>query len=210
MGILDDWVLCRLKQKGNTSKNAQEDDQNSYEFLEYLPKIEELPSVYTEDTPDMLENNMLSSEYHLIDSSLVGHDPGGATIPRTTYQGHESGNSSTTICEPIPGKWNTQTIFSLFQSFSGSVPGDLMEENRCTIVQQPTNMIINEQNNMASRSGQVVATMGTNSYHQHVSEGNRFGPNYSSNAYINLQELNIPALSENFLPQPTFPKSNSF
>ncbi|XP_020552290.1 NAC domain-containing protein 18-like isoform X1 [Sesamum indicum] len=207
---LDDWVLCRLKQKGNTSKNAHEDDQNSDEFLEYLPKIEELPSVYTENSADMLENNMISSEYHLIDSSLVGHDPGVATIPRTTFQSHGSGNSSTTICEPISGKWNTQTTFSLFQSFSGSVPGKLMEENRCTNIQQPTNMIINEQTPVASRSGQVVATTGTNSYHQHVSEGNRFGPNYSPHAYINLQELDMPALSENFLQQPTFPRSNPF
>ncbi|KAK4408933.1 NAC transcription factor 56 [Sesamum angolense] len=206
---LDDWVLCRLKQKGNTSKNAYEDDHNSDEFLEYLPRIEELPSVYTENSADMLENNMISSEYHLIDSSLVGHDPGVATIPRTTFQSHESGNSSMTICEPISGKWNTQTTFSLFQSFSGPVPGELME-NRCTNIQQPTNMIINEQKTVASRSGQVVATMGTNSYHQHVSEGNRFGPNYSSHSYFNLQELDMPALSENFLQQPTFQRSNSF
>ncbi|KAL0369679.1 UNVERIFIED_CONTAM: NAC transcription factor 56 [Sesamum angustifolium] len=206
---LDDWVLCRLKQKGNTSKNAYEDDHNSDEFLEYLPRIEELPSVYTENSADMLENNMISSEYHLIDSSLVGHDPGVATIPRTTFQSHESGNSSTTICEPISGKWNTQTTFSLFQSFSGPVPGELME-NRCTNIQLPTNMIINEQKTVASRSGQVVATMGTNSYHQHVSEGNRLGPNYSSHSYFNLHELDMPALSENFLQQPTFQRSNSF
>lgn len=78
-------VNSSYKQKGNTSKNAQEDDQNSTEFLE------DLPSVYTEDSRDMLKHYMLPSEYHLIDSSLVGHDPGVATSPRTNCQSHEIG-----------------------------------------------------------------------------------------------------------------------
>ncbi|KAI3450539.1 hypothetical protein Pfo_007204 [Paulownia fortunei] len=196
---LDDWVLCRIRQKGNMSKNAQEDDQNSCEFLEYLPEIKELPSVCTEDSRDMLADYLLSTEYHLIASLLIGHDPGVVTIPRTTFQSHNSGNSSRAIREDRSGKMNTQAKFSLFQSLSNSVPGQPKEENWYTNIQLPTDMIMNEQKDMAPRSGQMVATMGTNSCCPHVYEGNKFKPNYSSNAYINFQELDMPALSENFL-----------
>ncbi|KAK3009162.1 hypothetical protein RJ639_014062 [Escallonia herrerae] len=42
---LDDWVLCRVRQKGNMSKNTWE-DQETPSKLESLPKLEELPSVH--------------------------------------------------------------------------------------------------------------------------------------------------------------------
>ncbi|KAK6141944.1 hypothetical protein DH2020_024317 [Rehmannia glutinosa] len=196
---LDDWVLCRIRQKGNKSKNAEEDDQSSSELLDYLPKINALPSVFIEDSRDMLADYLLSSEHHLLASLLVGHDPEVVTIPRTTFQGHKSDNGSRIIREDRLGKMNTRAKFSLFESCFDSVPGQPKEENMYTNIQLPTNMIMYEQKGMVSQSGQVVATMGANSYCQYVSEGNKFKPNYSSNAYINSWELDMPALSENFL-----------
>ncbi|KAK6163296.1 hypothetical protein DH2020_000160 [Rehmannia glutinosa] len=196
---LDDWVLCRIRQKGNKSKNAEEDDQSSSELLDYLPKINALPSVFIEDSRDMLADYLLSSEHHLLASLLVGHDPEVVTIPRTTFQGHKSDNGSRIIREDRLGKMNTRAKFSLFESCFDSVPGQPKEENMYTNIQLPTNMIMYEQKGMVSQSGQMVATMGANSYCQYVSEGNKFKPNYSSNAYINSWELDMPALSENFL-----------
>lgn len=71
---LDDWVLCRIRQKGNKSKNEQEVQQNPSELLEYLPRIENLPSVYIDDGRDMIADYFLSNGCHLIASLFNEHD----------------------------------------------------------------------------------------------------------------------------------------
>lgn len=192
---LDDWVLCRIRQKGNMSKNEQEDKQNSCEFRE--SNVKEHPSLCIEDSRDMLADYLQSSEHHLIVSLLVGHDPEVVPIPRTTFQSHKSGNSSRTIREDRSGKMNTQEQFSLFQSSSDSEPGQSKEQNSYRKLH--TNTIMNYQKDVAFQSGQLAATMCNKLYCQHVSEGYKCKLNYPSNAYINLQELDMPALQEDFL-----------
>ncbi|PIN14055.1 hypothetical protein CDL12_13325 [Handroanthus impetiginosus] len=159
---LDDWVLCRIQQKGNMSKNKKGNNKNSCEFHKYQPKIKEHSTLFTEDSRDKLADYLLSSEIHLIASLLIGHDSGLITVPRTTFQSHKKGNDLRTICEDNSGKTNTIT--------NGPKDG-------------------------ASLSGQMV----TNSYCQNAYEGNEFKPSYSSNAHVNLQELDMPALYESFL-----------
>ncbi|KAL8057568.1 hypothetical protein ABFS82_04G192200 [Erythranthe guttata] len=94
---LDDWVLCRVRQKGNKSKNiiAQEDEP---------------PSLCRENRRDMLADYLLSTEYHIIASLLIGHDPGLLTIPGTIRE-------QIITSENI----NTEENFSLLESFSDSV-----------------------------------------------------------------------------------------
>ncbi|KAL8115490.1 hypothetical protein AgCh_022114 [Apium graveolens] len=73
---LDDWVLCRIRQKGNKSKNswAVEDDQYSFSppprsvhDITYMPKIEELHSVYPESNT---QHNYLLQDCQTSMSSL--------------------------------------------------------------------------------------------------------------------------------------------
>ncbi|XP_057782673.1 NAC transcription factor 32-like [Salvia miltiorrhiza] len=62
---LDDWVLCRIRRKGNMSKNENHDSH----------------------ARDMLSDYLKSNEYNLIVSLLAGHDPVSlSTAPTTIYQ----------------------------------------------------------------------------------------------------------------------------
>ncbi|CAA3027669.1 NAC transcription factor 29-like [Olea europaea var. sylvestris] len=107
---LDDCVLCRVRQKGNKSKNEQEVQQNPSELLEYLPRIEKLPSVYIDDGRDMIADYFLSNGSHLIASLFNEHDPTSETIPTATFQS----NGIETINSHRMGTINTWETNSCF------------------------------------------------------------------------------------------------
>ncbi|XP_051113384.1 NAC transcription factor 32-like [Andrographis paniculata] len=79
---LDDWVICRIRQKGNLSKNGDDHqdkhDENRKELLIEcdLPNTinfeiaEEFFPLATDK--DILTNHLLSSEYHAVAKLLVG------------------------------------------------------------------------------------------------------------------------------------------
>ncbi|XP_022875072.1 NAC transcription factor 29-like [Olea europaea var. sylvestris] len=191
---LDDWVLCRVRQKGNKSKNAWEVQQNSGELLEYLPRIEEHPSVYIDDGREMFADYFLSNGCHLLASLLTGHDQTIETIPRATFQG----NSSETINRHRLSTVNTPETNSSFQSFFNSLPGQPNKENWGLNFQLLTKMIPHQHEDKDLLSGNMVAAGDTNLYIQHMSE--RDNINYNpSNFVMNLQHLDMPTLSENFV-----------
>ncbi|CAI9770826.1 unnamed protein product [Fraxinus pennsylvanica] len=188
---LDDWVLCRVRQKGNKSKNAWEVQHNSGELMEYLPRFEELPSVYNDDGRDTIPDYFLSNGCHLLATLLNGHDPKIETIPRATFQN----NDSETINRHRLGTVNTRETNSLFQSFFNSLPGQPNRENWGLDFQILTEMISNEHKDEDLLSGNMVAAGDTNLYIQHMYE--RDNINYNpSNVVMNLQHLDMPTLSE--------------
>ncbi|KAL2488813.1 NAC transcription factor 29-like [Forsythia ovata] len=190
---LDDWVLCCVRQKGNKSKNAWELQQNPSEILEYLPRIEELPSVYIDDGRDMIADYFLSNGCHLIASLFNGHDPAIETIPRATFQS----NHSETINGQRQGTVNTRETNSSFQSFFNSLSGQPNKENWCLNFQLLTKMITNEHVDEDLVSGNMVAAGDTNLHIQRMSEGDEINSN-RSNVIMNVQHLDMPTLSENF------------
>ncbi|CAI9776442.1 unnamed protein product [Fraxinus pennsylvanica] len=190
---LDDWVLCRIRQKGNKSKNEWEVQQNPSELLEYLPRFEEFPSVYIDDGSDMIEDYFLSNGCHIIASLRDGHDPTIETIPRATFQS----NSSETIKSHRLGTVNTPETNSAFQSFFNSLPGQPNKEDWCMNSQLLTKMIYNEHKDEDLLSGNMVAAGDTNLYIQHLSEGDKINSN-KSNIVMNVQHLDRPTFSENF------------
>ncbi|XP_071731988.1 NAC domain-containing protein 2-like [Rutidosis leptorrhynchoides] len=75
---LDDWVLCRIRQKGNNSNKKQGVEENKkHKFMDVqLPLIEqELPSSYmiTKAKLDIISDHRVK-EFQLMASILAGHD----------------------------------------------------------------------------------------------------------------------------------------
>lgn len=112
---LDDWVLCRIRRKGNMSKNEN---------------VKEPPSVCGHDCRDMLSDYLQSDEYNVIVSLLAGrHHP---TIHQSSRSAIRADHGSDKI--------NTQHNFHHSESSQSKVHmisyGD---------IQLPSNMILNEQ-----------------------------------------------------------------
>ncbi|KAI3823247.1 hypothetical protein L1987_04680 [Smallanthus sonchifolius] len=72
---LDDWVLCRVRQKGNNSKNMSVDEKEENTLIGgHFPTItHELPSSYM---TTMANSDIMSrfKDFQLMASILVGHD----------------------------------------------------------------------------------------------------------------------------------------
>ncbi|XP_073049578.1 uncharacterized protein [Primulina eburnea] len=179
---LDDWVICRIRQKGNKSKNAQDDDQedqvlDSSEFQGYIPNMDRLPSVTINNigSRDILVDYLLSNEFHVAVSLLTGHDPKMERINGTSYQDHNNTinnrNMNGKVLENSPEKLNKQPNFSLIQDCFHSFPGQSKEDNWCVNVLFPTDTMMNEKKDLAARSDDEV----------------------------NMQDLDMPALWDDFI-----------
>lgn len=70
---LDDWVLCRVRQKGGTARNAYEDldRNNSKDIIWHLPVIEEACRPYDNYENDMI-NECLKKDCGVLASILAG------------------------------------------------------------------------------------------------------------------------------------------
>ncbi|KAH6757735.1 hypothetical protein C2S51_038663 [Perilla frutescens var. frutescens] len=177
---LDDWVLCRIRLKGNMSKNEN---------------VKEPPSMCVQDCRDMLTDYLQSNEHNAIVSLLAGHDPAALSTPTATtisprHQNHESSR-------PISAAPTSEIILQNFYLFSHSESNQSKERIiSYGDILLPSNMVTNEQ----SDSGLLVAATDARSYGQHLSEGNKCKHRYQSNACISFQELDmLPALQENFM-----------
>ncbi|XP_065866435.1 NAC transcription factor 29-like [Euphorbia lathyris] len=70
---LDDWVLCRVRQKGSITKNAYEDldNSNNKDIIWQLPTLEEACSPYTKYKNDMI-TECLNNDCPVLASILAG------------------------------------------------------------------------------------------------------------------------------------------
>ncbi|KAK1429130.1 hypothetical protein QVD17_11333 [Tagetes erecta] len=91
---LDDWVLCRVRQKGNNSKNITQAEEYAKNKLIYgrIPTIaQELPSPYMITNPNLdIVSNHRFKEIQLMASILAGHciPPMTNTSSPKQLQGH--------------------------------------------------------------------------------------------------------------------------
>lgn len=118
---LDDWVLCRIRQKGNMSKNAKEIEKNPSNVPDYLPMINEIPSVCTDVGPDKILDYFSSSDYHRVASLLVGNELTTEFNPKIPLQSNNNAKGNT---DEAPNSW--------FQSLFNSSSGQTNEENKDT------------------------------------------------------------------------------
>ncbi|OVA18104.1 NAC domain [Macleaya cordata] len=98
--MLDDWVLCRVRQKGNMPRNTLEDQSsNSAEPFGYFPKGAEQCSKITDTTSAMI-TNYLNNDCPLLAYILATHQdiPRIETRSTISFQGGNfSGNNSNSI-----------------------------------------------------------------------------------------------------------------
>lgn len=85
---LDDWVLCRVQQKGNTSKSTcNSQDSSNPEFWNCLPKVEQTQPAYANPNTDIIKD-FLYKDCRLLASILAGQAP---PISSVSFQGTNDG-----------------------------------------------------------------------------------------------------------------------
>lgn len=198
---LDDWVLCRIKQKGNMSKNAWDHVQHSTSKLvgDLTNMKEQFPSVNTNNAAsDICSNYFLSKDCHLLAKLLATHQyfPSSiSTLSRTTSQSSNNNVKNwDRVYEHGQGKGipviNSYNFHGSFNS--QEKPNDETEYGNFS---QPIPHS-NKHENLVISS--MLAANGTSFCNQHESQGAVFKNNLS-NAIMNLQELDVAAFAERFL-----------
>ncbi|KAL3530589.1 hypothetical protein ACH5RR_009911 [Cinchona calisaya] len=116
---LDDWVLCRIRQKGNMSKNSWEVPHSPTKVMGDIPNVKEvLPSVYTTNTTsDICSSYFLSKDCHLLAKLLATQDfPSMETdSTRATSPSSNFGKNANTVYEHGSIK-ESQVANSIFAS----------------------------------------------------------------------------------------------
>ncbi|KAL6341277.1 hypothetical protein AAG906_032395 [Vitis piasezkii] len=127
---LDDWVLCRVRHKGNMPKNTCEgQDSPSTELISYLPKIEEQQPMHTKHND--MDTGYLYNHCQLIASLLAGHPlPHIETISNVTFKGSNNSNSYGSVHEDGSDKVNLPITVSSFDSFFNPLNGNSTEKHR--------------------------------------------------------------------------------
>lgn len=173
---LDDWVLCRIRLKGNMSKNSWELPQSSNKVMGVVPSVKELSSVYATNTAsDICSNYFLSKDCHLLAKLLATQDfPSLETDSRATSQSSNIGENSNTVYEQESIKQNQ--VANSFSASSFNLQGKPNDGN----------------------GYENIAPNVTNFYNQHQTHGGMFKLNLSS-AIMNLQELDVSAFAEKFM-----------
>lgn len=102
---LDDWVLCRVQQKGNTSKNKCNSQGSSPEYWSGLQKVEQTQYTYANPNIEMI-TDFLYKDCTLLASILAGQAPPISSVSfQRTNNGYEAGpnykvNSTISISSP--------------------------------------------------------------------------------------------------------------
>ncbi|KAK1357388.1 NAC domain-containing protein [Heracleum sosnowskyi] len=165
---LDDWVLCRIRQKGNNSKNSWtvEDDYNSspptkFVRTNYMPKIEELPSVYPETNNTPYDNYLLQDCQILMATMLSSQD-----LPPVQTMTSNVNNS----------KLITSSLFDNF------LKPKLVNEN---VNLNGSNKIVTDVSS-GNEVGNMMSTNTINFYNQNQAQGNFFYNPTPSDAIMSL------------------------
>ncbi|KAK7261378.1 hypothetical protein RIF29_27687 [Crotalaria pallida] len=182
---LDDWVLCRVRHKGYSSKNLCENQENPCEpNLQTNPlRSEEYPT-NTNFQADMITDYQYK-DYQIIASILVGGPipiPPTENISSLSIKGSIS-NSLTSVYEDSFNKVNSQmTVSPSLDSYFNPLKRMSNEDD------QYENLIsFNIENKIDESPCKILTKRGLNCYNQNQSRDDIFSPPESS---INFQELN--------------------
>ncbi|KAF5447149.1 hypothetical protein F2P56_032719 [Juglans regia] len=122
---LDDWVLCRVRHKGNMSKDAGEDqDSCSLELQECLPKIEQV-----QPTPTKYDADMITDYLNKDCGVLAWILPTIQTISSVSSEGHSKSNDFIPVHGSGTNKVNSTTTVSSMDSYINHRKRKSSEEN---------------------------------------------------------------------------------
>ncbi|XP_050215264.1 NAC domain-containing protein 2-like [Mercurialis annua] len=110
---LDDWVLCRVRQRGSTTKNTTEgQDSQNRDSAWFIPDMEETCRTYISYKTDMI-TNCLNQDCQVLASILAGQAlPPIETVSGVSNQGSNKDNSFTYLEEGSEKLNSSITIFS--------------------------------------------------------------------------------------------------
>ncbi|XP_021683845.2 NAC domain-containing protein 2-like [Hevea brasiliensis] len=188
---LDDWVLCRVRQKGNVSKNMYEvrDTQNK-DLVWYSPKMEEAFCAYTDYNTDMIAD-CLNKDFRFLASILAGQtSPPIETISCVSNQGSNMDNSFTSVYEDGSNKLNSLVTISSFDNYS-SLKRKTSEESSHDNL-HPSNKKLNNGNRDEDfLPGDTLGSSYLNYYHQNQSQESFYTPNTFDpvSGFLELNEL---------------------
>ncbi|KAA8550419.1 hypothetical protein F0562_002103 [Nyssa sinensis] len=199
---LDDWVLCRVRQKGNMSKNTWEaQDSPSKELVGYLPKFEELPSTHTKPNANIITDNILYKDYRLLAYMLAGYSlPAIETISSANFQRGNVGNSFDSVYADSSDKGNSPVEVTFLDSFFNPSKGKPSEGNGYENLLPSTKMVTNDGKNEDLLPDNTLTIKDTDFYSHNQSQEDIFNLS-PSHSIGNLQELNDSVFTGRFLQQ---------
>ncbi|KAM7527912.1 hypothetical protein LguiB_031322 [Lonicera macranthoides] len=193
---LDDWVLCRIRQKGNMSKNTSEaQGSGPSKPVACQPEYEELLSAQANPIANTaIIQDTLFKECHIVASILAGHNlpPIEAISSTTTFSSTDNSKICGSTLEDDSSRGNTGVKSSSFDNFLNSWKGKPNELLFSTM------KVTEDNENEDILGGNVLPTIATNFSNQNQSQGNIFNPNLL-NTIMNLQECNDSAFLGRFL-----------
>ncbi|KAK7324952.1 hypothetical protein VNO77_28929 [Canavalia gladiata] len=184
---LDDWVLCRVRHKGYSSKNLYENQENPGELNmpANITRSEECPT-NTNLQADMITDYQYK-DYQIIASILVGGPiPPTENLSNLSFKGCKSNNLAS-VYEDGFNKVNSQTIPSLdsyFNSLTRKSNEDDRYENLISF-----NRKFNTENKMNESPSKVLTNRELNCYSQNQSQDDIFNGN-PPDPSINFRDLN--------------------
>ncbi|KAA8544023.1 hypothetical protein F0562_021801 [Nyssa sinensis] len=186
---LDDWVLCRVRQKGNMSNNMWEvQDSPSKELMEYLPNIEELPSAHTQPNKDIITDYLLYQALPITE-----------TISSASFQYGNNISNCGSVYEAGSHTGNSPVTISFFDSLSDPSKVKPNEGNSYENILPSTKMVTSDSKN-EDLPGNTLTTKLMNLSSQNQSQGEIYNLNLS-NAIIIPQEFNEHVYTGRFLQQ---------
>ncbi|PSR89980.1 NAC transcription factor [Actinidia chinensis var. chinensis] len=187
---LDDWVLCRVRQKGNMSKNTWEvRDSPCKNTIGYFPKMEELPSTQAYSNT----NTMTDFGYEgrqILASLLAGQlIPPIYNISSEIFQ--DKGSS---LYDNVSDELNSPLADSFFDIIFNASKGKSNDGTRYDNLFPSTQKVSNNKENDDLPQGNKPNTDNMNFYIQGQPERDIFNP-IPSHAMVSLQGLNESSLT---------------
>ncbi|XAR59769.1 hypothetical protein NMG60_11015731 [Bertholletia excelsa] len=180
---LDDWVLCRLREKGNTSRNSPGNIQ-----VGYSPLIEELPSTHACTNTNIIRDYGYQG-CQVFESLFPGQS--FAQIENVS-SGIFHDNDSGLLHKDRSDKGNSPVPDTYFDTIFNALKGKTNEENIYDNILLPTKTMANNKDNKDNLPANMLNDNGMNFYIQNQSQGDIFNSN-PLNAISSLQRLNEPS-----------------
>ncbi|KAJ8751361.1 hypothetical protein K2173_016555 [Erythroxylum novogranatense] len=184
---LDDWVLCRVRHKGNISTHTY---NNQEELGRDTGNTEETCPTY-----NTVQNNMiidyLSKDCTILSSILSGENlPSIDTISCISFQ-ESKGNSLNSVYEEAIDKMSSPVTVSSFENYNPLKRKIMEVDNNGSFLQSKKKPNSGDCSNDLLPAGEILSENGENYYDQNCSQDGLYNPcsSYSIIDFLETSEL---------------------
>ncbi|KAK6235394.1 hypothetical protein SCA6_010731 [Theobroma cacao] len=187
---LDDWVLCRVRKKGNITKNTFEvQDSCSTELMRYSPTIEELHPTFTDCRTDMI-TNCLNQDCQVLALLLAGQALSPMETNSTaTFHGSNESNSFISVYEEGSDKVKLPTLNPSLDNYFNPLTRKLSLGNREENLLPSDKKLNNDKRNEDFLPMKILSKNDMNYSSQNQSQDGIYNP-CPSDSIIEFQDLN--------------------